>query len=445
MKKYFISGVLAIAISAVFTGCSKSTDLYDEGAVQQNQHEQEVAQLKKAYNDAFTKAYGAINPNNEWGFESTGGTTTREAVVSSEEIWLIPENFGGNSGAVNSEGNNADDVAAAFQNNTILRDLTDFDFKNYWLQHINMPKNIKNEIDRLEAYNSNENGGWEAVTHFNAGKNESDFLLDIEKTYFFTEVNTSSKGTTLMKNMGGAGDPANNNKRFRVKMKDGSYNYDYGFLTYNFYDKYLKKTVTEAFLGIKLPKKNGKGSSYWVIRLAPAEKGSRVVAKEGRIFCEDMGANDFDFNDVVFDAKIMMNGDIYITVLAHGGELDITVADQKVTLPKMSNTGIGATAPVQEIFLEKKSEGEPQYTDINDIPVKVVPNGDANNAYDLSANKGAAPQKVCVPIGTLWPDEYVNISRVYSPFSSFVSTASPADWTVTVVPELVDRDLTNND
>ena len=34
MKKYFISGVLAIAISAVFTGCSKSTDLYDEGAQQ---------------------------------------------------------------------------------------------------------------------------------------------------------------------------------------------------------------------------------------------------------------------------------------------------------------------------------------------------------------------------------------------------------------------------
>lgn len=141
----------------------------------------------------------------------------------------------------------------------------------------------------------------------------------------------------------------------------------------------------------------------------------------------------------------MMNGDIYITVLAHGGELDITIADQKVTLPKMSNTGIGATAPVQEIFLEKVSEGEPQYTDINGIPVKVVPNGDANNAYNLSAVKGAAPQKVCVPIGTLWPDEYVRLELAYTPFTSYVNISDPKKWTFKMTPRYTDLILTNND
>ena len=64
MKKYFISGVLAIAISAVFTGCSKSTDLYDEGAVEKSKQEQKIAD----YNAAFEKAFGKIAVGNDWGF-----------------------------------------------------------------------------------------------------------------------------------------------------------------------------------------------------------------------------------------------------------------------------------------------------------------------------------------------------------------------------------------
>ena len=79
MKKYLSFGVLAIAITAVFSGCSKSTDLYDEAAVEKQQQEQKVAEWKKAYNDAFTKAFGAIDPNNAWGFDKTRGAFTREA------------------------------------------------------------------------------------------------------------------------------------------------------------------------------------------------------------------------------------------------------------------------------------------------------------------------------------------------------------------------------
>ena len=136
MKKYFISGVLAIAISAVFTGCSKSTDLYDEGAVQQNQHEQEVAQLKKAYNDAFAKQYGTIDPNNQWGFEKTRGAFTRIASNSElNDVWIIPVNIQG--GNPNKEGWNANDVAADFaQGGTPSYTLNDFDFNNYFIQHV---------------------------------------------------------------------------------------------------------------------------------------------------------------------------------------------------------------------------------------------------------------------------------------------------------------------
>ena len=104
----------------------------------------------------------------------------------------------------------------------------------------------------------------------------------------------------------------------------------------------------------------------------------------------------------------------------------------------MTNTGL-ADADVQEFTIPAG-----KYSNINDIPVEVVPNGDANNAYDLTAQKGAAPQKVCVPVGTLWPDEYVRIDNAYSPFTSYVNISNPADWTYTVYSPLVDLDLTNN-
>ena len=454
MKKYFISGVLAIAISAVFTGCSKSTDLYDEGAVQQNQHEQEVAQLKKAYNDAFTKEFGSIAANNKWGFDRTRGAFTRTASIKeTSDIWIIPETLVG--GSSNKEGWNANAAETAINGGSGGYTLNGFDFNNYFIQHVEKPKNgnIKQSIVILQAWNSNGDGKWEDVTNFESGDNPSGtFSITAESTYFFSNPNRSAAGTTLMKDMGGAvcdqADEAGSNdskgKLFRLIRKekhsnDVYYDYNYNLQTQTVYDKYLKRDVEEPFLAFLLD--NG---SWWVMRLAEADNTSDNVMAEGRILCEDMGANDFDFNDVVFDAKIMGNGDIIITVLAHGGILDIMIDGQLVTMPQMTNTGKGSADPYS-FTIPAGANGTPKYTEIIDIPITVLPDKNTEKGYNLTAETGTPAQKVCVPVGTLWPDEYVNISRVYSPFSSFVSTCTPAEWTVTTVPELVDRDLTNND
>ncbi len=452
MKKYFISGVLAIAISAVFTGCSKSTDLYDEGAVQQNQHEQEVAQLKKAYNDAFTKEFGSIAASNKWGFDKTRRAFTRTASIKeTSDIWIIPESLWG--GSQNKEGWNANAAEAAINSGSGSFTLNGFDFNNYFIQHVEKPKNgnIKKSIVTLQAWNS-KLGKWESVTNFESGDNPSgEFSITAEATYFFSNPHRSAAGTTLMKDMGGAvcdqADEAGSNdskgKLFRLirkekKQDDVYYDYNYTIQMLSVYHKDLKRSITEPLLAFRLD--NG---SWWVMRLAEADNTSDNVMAEGRILCEDMGANDFDFNDVVFDAKIMGNGEIIITVLAHGGILDIMIDGQLVTLPQMTNTGKGEAEPYS-FTIPATSNGTPKYAEIIDIPITVLPDKNTEKGYNLTAETGAPAQKVCVPVGTLWPDEYVNISRVYSPFSSFVSTASPAEWTVTVVPELVDRDLTNN-
>lgn len=450
MKKYFISGVLALAVSAVFTGCSKNTDLYDAEAVQKNQNEQKVAELRKAYNEAFTKEFGGIASNNAWGFDKTRGSVTRTASTSESELWIIPERLWG--GSQNKEGWNANEAEAAIDGGNATYVLNSFNFNNYFIQHVEKAQNghgsgnVKSTIESLQAWSSKD-GEWQDVTNFNEGDNPNGVFVTAEKTYFFTNPYRSAAGTTLMKDMGGApcnkADENNNNesigKMFRLKLQGGTYSYDYTIQVQTVYHKSpLKKDITEPLLAFRLS--NG---SYWVMRLAEADNTTDNVVAEGRIFCEDMGANDFDFNDVVFDAKIMGNGEIKITVLAHGGTLDISVADVKVTLPAMTNTGL-ADAPIQEFTIPAKSGGEPVYKEISEIPVKVVPNGDANNAYDLTAVKGQSPQKVCVPVNTLWPDEYVQLGRAYTPFGGYVNISNPADWTYEVVPYLIDGNLNNN-
>ena len=161
-----------------------------------------------------------------------------------------------------------------------------------------------------------------------------------------------------------------------------------------------------------------------------------------------MGANDFDFNDVVFDAYIMLNGDIQIEILAHGGELDIAVADRLVTLDKMSNTGL-KTVNTQKFTITNQERQEKGWNSIASIPVVVYPKGItanelSNESFPLEAIVGGIPQKICVPVGTMWPDEFIKISSAYSSFSTWAQERNPARWTYRTVPRLVDLKLGNN-
>ena len=54
-------------------------------------------------------------------------------------------------------------------------------FNNYFLQHCDMPNNIKNQINCIEAWNSKESK-WEKVTNFEKGKNNSDHNIKIIKS-----------------------------------------------------------------------------------------------------------------------------------------------------------------------------------------------------------------------------------------------------------------------
>ena len=82
MKKYLMSGVAAIAFLAAFTSCSKSTDLYDQGAVdeknrqeQEKKDQQKVENVQATYEKAFQNAFGQPAAGQDWGFGDSNSAT----------------------------------------------------------------------------------------------------------------------------------------------------------------------------------------------------------------------------------------------------------------------------------------------------------------------------------------------------------------------------------
>lgn len=426
MKKIMFKGMALLTMGFAFAACSHES-VYDEKHVEKER--------SFDYDQAFTKEFGTIASGHKWGFDqTTGRSLTRTAVTETNEYWVIPENCWG--GSQNKEGWNANTILGWIIKDTegnILPTLADFSFDNYFLQHVEKVNgNTGHTITRLEAYNSNTKQ-WEAVTNFNRADNPNgEFTITAEDTYFYAPKNKSAHGTTLMANMGGSPDP-DTGKLFRLLKTDGGYSYDYGFFRTTAYHKDLKKDIAnEPFLAFNI------AGDFWVIRLGVGEKITEPddpIYAEGRVLCEDMGANDFDFNDVVFDATIMKTGEIKIKVLAHGGKLPISIAGVDVTLGQMTNTGVNV-ADYQEFTIDAVN-GQPKYASVAAIPVTVNPNGTAGDSYNLEANVGTAPQKICAPIGTRWPKEYTKISDAYSPFGNWVNNATPADWTNAMNSELV--------
>lgn len=148
-----------------------------------------------------------------------------------------------------------------------------------------------------------------------------------------------------------------------------------------------------------------------------------------RIICEDLGAaDDFDFNDVVFDA-LMKDGKTYIKVLAAGGTLPLTVAEQEVhelfgvDTNVMINTAAGKhnEKGVREFVVNRV------YDSYKDIPVVVTIPATASTPeglQELTAVKGAAPQKIAVSTTFEWCNERIQIEDVYDNFPNYVSNSS---------------------
>ena len=217
----------------------------------------------------------------------------------------------------------------------------------------------------------------------------------------------------------------------------------------------------------------------WIIKVVPGEgtptPPGKVIEHEeiveaGRVFCEDLGGaddlNDADYNDIVFDAivvrewkKIIAADNSETTVydrkyakvclLAAGGTIPSSVAgyqvhnelsEGKMGTNIMINTlkeedravvrgaAVGEHAPV--IIKETNAYGNkvdkkfynfesPNGITINDLTINVIYN---NKIKEITAKTGVVPYKICVPIGTRWAKERVNIGVAYKDFKDYCHT-----------------------
>lgn len=411
MRKVIFGTIAMLVSSVVLTACSSNEDFYDPDMG----HKAKAAE----YEQAFTQEFGTVAKGHSWGFVrgNTRGVVTNAPLDA--DMYLVPA-------SIDNEGQSSKAVRDAFvaereklennQTNALRSSLIaeEFDFSEpYFLQHVCMAQwgnnNGGNGQAQLIAYDFSK-PGWIDVTNFEKGKNES---------WFYCNSHKAVKGVVLMQDMG---TPTQGQAMFGYKDKNGVEKHEYSFLKYN----------NAWYLGVWTNYQQNKPTAVWVIKLSKALPDE--VVEEGRIMCEDMGfIGDFDFNDLVADMKIRSNGDIDIEILAAGGEYPIFIDGQSVTMGKIVNTGWN-TAPIQIMKIPAKDAATktPKYAHLIDIPITVRPGGAANEyeepEYELTAEEGKIPQKICTRIGVNWPLERTSIKDAYSTFSTYVNTAQPDKW-----------------
>jgi hypothetical protein len=260
-------------------------------------------------------------------------------------------------------------------------------------------------------------GSYEHINNFNSGSNNTTYTDEVTGYVY--------KGTTLM--TGIKNDNHEVNKFGYHNSTDSKNHFEYIILEidgawYVGFDFYATKPADQ-------PANNNMSVERdwifndWIVKITPAVRKTtspiKTVVETGRVFCEDLGSiGDFDFNDVVFDATVYSDGTADITILAAGGTMPLSVAGVEVhdalghnDVSAMINTGAG---PVENPY---QFTANGTYTCINDIKVIVQHN---TEAYELQANAGAAPHKICVPVGTLWLKEYIRIDEGYPLFQPYV-------------------------
>ena len=219
------------------------------------------------------------------------------------------------------------------------------------------------------------------------------------------------------------------------------------------------------------------------------------IKDQGRVFCEDIATanmaiddkyEDIDYNDIVFDARVWRvydkevttaNGAVTqtgaknvrykydISMLAAGGTIPENVGINNddvhdvfgVGLTFMVNTwtpkstAFGQYNTPTNVMLPKKEisytlsydKVDPDNVGISTIPIEVKYSGNKvmalNNRGTNEEGKSTAPYKLCVPLGTLWPIERVNIEQAYD-FKSYVNSPDNIFYTSIKVSENLYKD-----
>ena len=504
MKKYLINGALALIIGFTYTSCKNNDVDYVPIAQQKTQ----------AYAEAFKEMIGGeVDPNQNWGFEtitiseeelaaaraavragSRAGTRAGEPEVVKKDVWKnFPDKLDGNTVPPDVTTDEADYVYKWFQNNPGLTEQGQ-PFQNFFVQFVSgdqsNKKGVWHRYDQNRINNGYDSNSWDEEFTDKGGMDKLHVgaVRDQSKTVHLKDFNAKTGGpwdVVYVKN-GSA-------LQFGYHSSWGEDNKSPNGDGYYWYFKMVKLKVPGScfsdgqermgwYVGLSLyGKKYDNGDKEigvqrlqyaedWILKVVPGEgntivntektiiKKKQEVVLHNWVFCEDLANSasraDFDYNDLVFDAKIIKeqkvcidennNETIYaedpsikyyaeVTPLAAGGELAINFQQlggyiHQMFKPAQNNNVLINTCNKNENYVLSHTEGlladpvryelsSEEEANIDSITIMVRTQ---TVAYDLKAYRGEAPHKICVPVGTHWAYELTDIKDAYSGFLDYV-------------------------
>jgi len=405
MKKLFLMGFVALGLASCVS----------DKEVKSQTESDLLAQKQEAYSNAFVQKFGNIASNQTWGFAQnmrSAFTNSNEwaakgyvipADITEEEIAKVYKEFSV-EGAENYE--------------------SPIDWDCFFVQQV-WKGTARHQAENGEYVVGGEKMNWLCAFDPN-GINWADYEGKSVKVItghddHVNNFNSANGSIMLMVNSStkrfGFSSSSDNGRvfhNFRVMEIDGSYYVGFDFEAKG---QNPNEKIARDFI-----------YNDWIVKIVPGDGITDKVKEEGMIICEDLGnIGDFDFNDVVFYAKVWESGKTEITLLAAGGTLNLTVAGQevheafKVAKNIMVNTGAesGKGATAEPFYFIASSK----YNSLVDIPVVVKTTDAAGNvtSYELTAQIGKAPQKICVPMNFKWCKEYKSLSDVYPGFKAWTS------------------------
>ena len=427
MKKVIL-GLIGLL---TFIGCHKNDFEFNP---------QEAATAK--FEAEFARTFGEIDKTQNWGFDESikvfdfTQKTTRGHNVNGNiwyQQWERPVNI--------TEDEKAKVIAEFSKVREGATHTINLPWENYWVQQVYQGESYSVDgngthvypsgvMNQLIAWNYSKNS-YEHVNNFNNANNTTEYTDDVTHEKFI--------GTTLMIDMG-TGDVAD---QFGYhNTSDASYHYDYiileidgayyvGFDIVGYHpvgqDANVNMDVTRDWI-----------FNDWIVKISPAMFNMTGAV---RIIAEDLGASesDFDYNDVVFDAKVAnewvaeKNDNrlvAYIVLQAAGGTLPLTIGGKEVhdafgvSVNTMVNTRRNTVSRQPVCF--KVDLGASNWNingadAVKSIPV-VVKNG--NNVIELEVETGRAPEKIAVDTRYIWCDEREPIYTRYTLFPNWVKDKS---------------------
>lgn len=410
MKKIFSLMAIA-AVGVTFTACHNSLD-DERAAIQEN----EIAAKKTAFQEAFTKTFGEISGNQDWGFGEDLKYPTIDMSTSSP--LFTDENSAARALTRGSQ------VPVKYYDEGQLKTMTDA--TAYYFIRIDNTI-IKRERDKANGNPSAWTGMpadeyWPKTPQYKADSNEG--KVDMAKIYKLT-------GNTFIFNELGV-----DNEVLRQVPS---------FETVISWIGQGGTASVKEYEEIREVCKNFKDVIWYVAKWQ--QGNDNVIHVDGiltdvsrTIICEDLGSiGDFDYNDAVFDVTIYSDEDgnhAKITLKAAGGTLKLTVGDREIheALLKdgktyengsypMINTGAGVEAAPVEFIYHFPASVKDNF--INNIPVVVTYKDGSTKT--LEATKGQAPEKIAVLKGFECPSEKQNIKNKYSHFKDYVADTT-GEW-----------------